>query len=98
MALVGEDVTAISSIPDLYRVMAGAGGDALAIRRPRHRSYPKGTPVVGKGIAAIGSIPGLQCIMILRTRGDALAIGRPRHRVYKMRMPTVGVDIAATSS
>src|SRR6266568_1054179 len=80
--------------PHLHCVVITRRGDALAIRRPRHRFHNIGMATVGEDVAATGCIPHLCCVVITR-RGDALAIGRPCYRFHNVGMPAVGEDGAA---
>src|SRR5258708_10845539 len=101
MATIGEDAAAIDRIPHLHRLITTPRGDALVIRRPRHRFHDIGMAMVGEDVAAIGSIPHLHCA-ISASRGDALAIGHtcppdrvPCHRIHSTRMSVIGVESCA---
>jgi len=72
MTVVDEDITPISGVPHLYRLIKARRGDACATVRPGHRSHGIDMTVVGVDVAAISGVPDLHCA-VPRARGDARA-------------------------
>src|SRR5260370_42141965 len=83
-----------SRLPDLHRLIPGAGGDALAIGRPGYCSHTAGMAGICVEEITISGIPDLYRL-IITCRGDTLAIGRPRHGINKIAMAGISVKVIA---
>src|SRR5947209_5934660 len=88
MAAIDVLLLAGSDIPRPHGAICRAGGNGVAIRRPRHHRHNIAMPSIGDDMLSSQSIPHLHCL-ILAPRDNALTSRGPVYSLHTRGMTAI---------
>src|SRR6266567_3101017 len=91
MPIIDKNSLAGGRIPNSYKVIPGARGDACAIRRPSQGIHSIGMTVINEHSILRRDIPYVYCCIIF-SRSDKVAVRRPCHGPDPISMTVVDLS------
>ena len=91
--LEGEGLLAGRRVPDLHRLVAAGGGEALAVGAERHAVDRAGVPLERERLLAGRRVPDLHRL-VAAGGGECVAVGAERHASDPVGVPLEGEELS----